>query len=137
TLRAVFSIIGLAPKTSTLFGFFFIEAHDGRLLILADCGVSPEPSPKRLSQIARGAAQAYAFFTGGEAKVAFLSFSTHGSAEHPMVDKVRQAVQIAHNKAPTLMIEGEWQADAALDLFSAQIKGVGKSPMAGQANVLI
>jgi phosphate acetyltransferase len=137
TLRAVFSIVGLAPKVSTLFGFFFIEAHDGRLVLLADCAVSPEPSPKQLANIAVGAAQAYTYFTGGEPKVALLSFSTHGSAEHPFVDRVRQAVQIAHEKAPTLMIEGEWQADAALDFFSARIKGVGDSPMAGQANVLI
>jgi phosphate acetyltransferase len=137
TLRAVFSIVGLAPKVSTLFGFFFIEAHDGRLIILADCAVIPEPSPKQLANIAIGAAEAYVYFTEGKPKVAFLSFSTHGSAEHPMVDNVRQAARIAREKAPSLMIEGEWQADAALDLFTAQIKGVGNSPMAGQANVLI
>jgi phosphate acetyltransferase len=137
TLRAVFSIVGLAPKTSTLFGFFLIEARDGRFVLLADCAVIPDPSPKQLAQIAIGAAQAYMSITGEKAKVAFLSFSTHGSAEHPLVDRIRQAVQVAREKAPDLMGEGEWQADAALDLFSAQIKGVGESPMAGQANVLI
>jgi phosphate acetyltransferase len=115
TLRAVFTIIGLAPKTSTLFGFFLIEARDGRFIVLADCAVSPDPSPKQLAQIGIGAAQAYEFFMDSPAKVAFLSFSTHGSAEHPFVEKVKQAVQIAREKAPTLAIEGEWQADAALD----------------------
>ncbi len=137
TLRAVFSIVGLAPRTSTLFGFFFIEASKGRFVLLADCAVIPDPSPKQLANIAIGAAQAYEFFTGLQPKVAFLSFSTHGSAEHPYVDNVRQALEIAREKAPSLTVEGEWQADAALDPFSAQIKGVGDSPMAGQANVLI
>ncbi len=137
TLRAVFSIIGLAPKASTLFGFFLIEAQRGRFVVLADCAVTPDPSAKQLAHIGIGAAQAYEFFTGDSAKVAFLSFSTKGSAEHPLVDKIRQALEIVHEKAPNLETEGEWQADAALDLFSAQIKGVGNSPMAGQANVLI
>ena len=137
TLRDVLSIIGLAPKVATLFGFFFIEAHDGRFVILADCAVSPDPSPKQLAQIAIGAAQAYTFFTGETAKVALLSFSTHGSAMHPMVDHVHEAVKIAREKAPSLAIEGEWQADAALDVFSARIKGAGHSAIAGQANVLI
>jgi phosphate acetyltransferase len=142
TLRAVFSIIGLAPKTSALFGFFLLEKRlsDGdvrELVLLADCAVVPEPSPKQLAAIAVGAADAYRAFTGGEPRVAFLSFSTAGSAEHPFVDKVRQARDLAREKAPSLQIEGEWQADAALDAFSATIKGVGDSPMAGRANVLI
>jgi len=137
TLRAVFSIIGLAPKTTTLFGFFMIEAQNGQLAVLADCAVSPDPSPKQLAQIGIGAAQAYEFFMNSPAKVAFLSFSTKGSSQHAFVDKVRQALQIARDKAPAFAMEGEWQADAALDRFSAQIKGVGNSPIAGQANVLI
>ena len=137
TLRAIFSIVGLAPKAPTLFGFFLIEARDGRFVILADCAVIPDPSAKQLSQIAIGAAQAFTFYTGAQAAVAFLSFSTKGSAEHASVSKVREAVQMAKKKAPDLLIEGEWQADAALDSFSADKKGVGDSPMAGQANVLI
>lgn len=137
TLRAVFSVIGLAPKTSTFFGYFLIEARDGRFVILADCAVIPEPSPKQLSQIALGAADAYRSLTGEAPKVAFLSFSTHGSAEHPLIDRVRQAVVMARQKAPDVQIEGEWQADAALDAFSAKIKGVGNSPVAGLANVLV
>ena len=57
TLRAVFTIVGLAPKTSTLFGFFLIEAQEGRLVLLADCAVTPEPSPKQLAYIGIGAAE--------------------------------------------------------------------------------
>jgi len=140
TLKAVFSIVGLAPKTSTLFGFFLIQnrsASNNSLVLLADCAVMPEPSPKQLANIAIGAADAYEYFTSEKAKLAFLSFSTQGSAEHAMVNKVREALSMARAKAPELKAEGEWQADAALDAFSANIKGVGQSTMAGQANVLI
>jgi phosphate acetyltransferase len=137
TVRAVFSIIGLAPKATTLFGFFMIEAHDGRLVLLADCAVVPDPSPKQLANIGIGAARAYEFFTGKPAKVAYLSFSTLGSAEHPFVDKVRLALKMAQEREPSILMAGEWQADAALDSFSAHIKGVGDSSMAGQANVLV
>jgi phosphate acetyltransferase len=137
TLRAVFTIVGLAPRTSTLFGFFLIEGQGGRLVLLADCAVTPEPSPKQLAHIGIGAAEAYEFYTGQTPQVAFLSFSTHGSAQHSSVEKVRQALEMARAKAPSLALEGEWQPDAALDLFSAQIKGVGPSSMAGHANVLI
>ena len=142
TIRAVFSTIGLAPRTSTLFGLFLIEPRlqtsgDAPVVILADCAVIPDPSPKQLAQIGLGAAEALSFFTGETPRVAFLSFSTAGSAEHPFVDKIRQAVAAAREKAPQLVVEGEWQADAALDSFSARIKGVGASPMAGRANVLV
>src|SRR5262249_26053788 len=117
TLRAVFTIVGLAPRTSTLFGFFLIERHEGGLVLLADCAVIPDPSAKQLANIGIEAARAYEFFTGQPAKVAFLSFSTAASAEHPKVDLVRQARDMARQKAPDVSIEGEWQADAALDLF--------------------
>ncbi len=137
TLRAVFTIVGLAPKTSTLFGLFLIEGRGGNFVVLADAAVIPDPSPKQLAHIGIGAAQAYEFFTGGKARVAFLSFSTAGSAEHPFVDKVRQALKMAKEKAPHIEMVGEWQADAALDKLTAKIKGVADSPMAGLANVLV
>jgi phosphate acetyltransferase len=142
TLRAVFSIIGLQHGMSTLFGFFLIEKKEsagapGSLVLLGDCAVIPEPSPKQLAQIGIHSAKAYTFFTGDEAKVAFLSFSTHGSAEHPFVEKVRQALAMAREKAPALPMDGEWQADAALDHFTAGVKGVSDSVMAGLANVLV
>ncbi len=141
TLRAIFSVIGLAPKTSTLFGFFLIEKHvasgQGPLVLLADCAVIPQPSPKQLANIAIGAATAYTFFTGDVARVAMLSFSTEGSADHELVNQVKQAVAMAHDKSPDTDIVGEWQADAALDAFSARMKAVGNSPSAGNVNVLI
>src|SRR5262249_16347092 len=137
TLRAVFNVIGLGPQASTLFGFFLIEKRDGPLVLLADCAVLPDPSAKQLSNIAIGAAAAYQFFLSQTPQIAFLSFPTLGSASHPFVDKVREALRMAREKAPTLSMEGEWQADAALDAFTAGVKGAGHSPMAGKANVLI
>ena len=142
TLRAAFSIIGLKHGISTLFGFFLIEKREpvdpqNALALLADCAVIPDPSAKQLSQIGIYGAQAFSFFTQQMAKIAFLSFSTHGSAEHESVTKIREALTLAKAKAPTLMMDGEWQADAALDAFTAGIKGVATSPMAGQANVLV
>jgi phosphate acetyltransferase len=143
TLRAVFNIIGLAPRTSTLFGFFLIEkrpATSGEatgLVLLADCAVIPDPSPKQLCNIGLGSAAAFEFFLQDQPRVAFLSFSTLGSATHPFVDKVREALRMAREKAPQILCDGEWQSDTALDAFTAQIKGASKSLMAGRANVLI
>lgn len=142
TLRAVLSITGVSPRVGSLFGFFLLSprpshAQAPSCVMLADCAVMPEPSAKQLAGVGVHAAQAYRFFTGNEPRVAFLSFSTAGSARHAKADFVREAVRLAREKAPDLPIEGEWQADAALDPFSAGIKGVGSSPMAGKANVLI
>lgn len=141
TLRAAFSIVGLAPKTSTLFGFFLLESRVKRegspLVLLADCAVTPEPSPKQLAAIGVHGAAAYEFFTGDKARVAFLSFSTQGSANHPLTAEVKQALLMAREMSPSLDCEGEWQADAALDAFTAGIKGVGSSALAGKVNVLV
>jgi phosphate acetyltransferase len=142
TLRAVFTIVGLAPDASTLFGFFLLEkigqgTDPSSLVLLADCAVIPDPSAKQLCNIAVGSAAAFQFFLLELPRVAFLSFSTLGSATHPFVEKVRSALKMAREKAPRIAFEGEWQADTALDPFTAVIKGAGESPMAGKANVLI
>jgi len=142
TLRAVFTVIGLSPEASTLFGFFLMENRgpdslSGPLVLLADCAVIPNPSAKQLCNIAVGAAAAYQFFLSESPRVAFLSFSTGGSASHPFVTKVQDALKMARGKAPHVAFEGEWQADTALDPFTASIKGAGESPLAGKANVLI
>src|SRR5258708_31813444 len=138
-LRAVFTVIGLAPDASTLFGFFLLEnkSASGSLVLLGDCAVIPDPSARQLCNIAIAAAAAYQFFMSEQPRVAFLSFSTLGSASHPFVDKVREALRMAREKAPALAVEGEWQADTALDVFTASVKGAGSSPLAGKANVLI
>jgi phosphate acetyltransferase len=138
----VFSVIGLSPNTSTVFGLFLIAGEGSPssgapIVLMADCAVVPNPSAKQLAGIGVGAAEAYRFFLGGDPRVAFLSFSTLGSAQHAMVEKVRSAVALARQQAPSLQLEGEWQGDTALDTFSANIKGAGHSPMAGRANVLV
>lgn len=140
TLRAVFSVIGLAPNTSVLFGFFLMSRRDdasAEPVLLADCAVIPEPSRKQLVQVGVAGAHAYRQLTGYAPRVAYLSFSTHGSAVHPNVEAMRLAADDARQSLPGIPVEGEWQADAALDPFSARIKGVGDSPVAGRANVLI
>jgi phosphate acetyltransferase len=142
TLRAVFTVIGLAPDAATLFGFFLLEKKNPApgtdpVVLLGDCAVIPDPSAKQLANIAVASAGAYRFFVGSEPRVTFLSFSTLGSASHPFVDKVTEALRKAREKTPEISFEGEWQADTALDAFTASIKGAGSSPMAGKANVLI
>jgi phosphate acetyltransferase len=140
TLRAVFNVIGLAPRASTLFGFFLMENRAGEapsLILLADCAVVPDPSAKQLCNIAVGAAEAFRCVLNDSPRVALLSFSTLGSASHPFADKVREALEKAQAKAPGVSFAGEWQADTALDPFTAGVKGAGNSPMAGKANVLI
>jgi phosphate acetyltransferase len=80
----------------------------------ADCAVNPDPTAEQLADIAISSAKNYKAITGEEPKVAFLSFSTKGSAEHPLVDKVRAAVKIMQEKEPNIPSDGELQLDAAI-----------------------
>ena len=110
--------------------------EDG-LLVYADCVVVPCPTAEELAQIAVSAADTARVLCGvEEPRVALLSFSTKGSAKHALVDKVRRAVEIAHELAPELLLDGEMQLDAALVPEVGRSKAPG-SPVAGRANVLI
>lgn len=150
-LRAALWIIGLAPGVKSVSSFFLMicpatpgasvagrgagGSHE-RLLTFADCGVLPDPTAEQLAEIACLAADRHRLLTQQEPHVAMLSFSTRGSAEHPHVTKVREAVALARAKRPDLHIDGELQADAAL------VPDVGKrkasdSIVAGHANVLV
>jgi phosphate acetyltransferase len=105
-------------------------------MIYADCGVVADPSAAQLSEIAIASAQSCRTLLEVEPRVAMLSFSTKGSASHPLVNKVIEATKTAKLRAPELEIDGELQADAAL------IPGVGESKapgstVAGKANILI
>jgi len=106
------------------------------IIIYADGAVHPDPTDKELAEIAVATAHTARAICGFAPKIAMLSFSTKGSAAHPLVDKVVNATRIAKEMAPDLMIEGELQADAALIESIGQKKAPG-SKIAGKANVLI
>jgi len=141
-IRAASLIIGMQEDIKTPSSFFLMEipgfkgGEDGCLLY-ADCAVNIDPTPEQLAEIAIATARSAKWLLGWEPRVAMLSFSTKGSASHPLVDKVIKATQIAKEKAPDILIDGELQADAALVPEVAKRKVKGFSPVAGQANILI
>lgn len=140
-LRPALQIIKTEPGISVVSGAFlmFTKAEqygqDG-LLFFADCAVTPDPTAEQLGQIAVSTGRTARTFTGEEPNVAILSFSSKGSATHPLVDKVIEATEIAKKIDPAMNIDGELQADAAIDMTV----GKGKAPqssVAGKANVLV
>jgi phosphate acetyltransferase len=135
-LRAAIRGVGTAPGTKLVSSFFLMELRDGRVLTYADCGVVPDPSAEELAEIALSAAESHRRLVQEEPRVALLSFSTHGSAEHPRVEKVRRAAAIARAKAPTLALDGELQFDAAW-VPSVAARKAPSSAVAGRANVFV
>lgn len=140
-LRPALQIIKTAPGISVVSGaFLMFTTHkqygkDG-LLVVADCAVTPDPTASQLAEIAVATGRTARALVGEEPQVAILSFSTKGSAKHPMVDKVIEATQLAQKIDPTMNIDGELQADAALVPSVGQQKAPG-SKVAGHANVLV
>jgi len=135
-LRAAIQILGTAPNCNTVSSTFLMILKDGRCLSYGDCGVVPNPTAEQLADIAIASAESHKKLTNEEPIVAMLSFSTKGSAEHELVEKVRKATSIAHKMRPDLLIDGEMQGDAALVPAVAAKKAPG-SNVAGKANVLI
>jgi phosphate acetyltransferase len=140
-LRPAFQYVKTAPGISVVSGAFIMIVPDKTygedgVLLFADGAVHPDPDEKELAEIAVATANTARNIAGFEPKIAMLSFSTKGSANHEMVDKVVSATRIAKEMAPDLMIDGELQGDAALVEAIGQKKAPG-SKIAGHANVLI
>lgn len=135
TVRPAFQIIGTEPGVSRVSGCFIILWR-GRIFLLADCAVNPDPNAEELADIALISADTYKKLIGKIPRVAMLSFSTKGSAEHELVTKVREATRIAKQKKPGLAIDGEMQLDAAIVPEVAKLK-CPKCAIKGDANVLI
>ena len=128
--------VGLADGIATPSSFFIMVPKDGEPLVFADCAVNVDPDAEALADIAIASAGS-AERLGISARVATLSFSTHGSARHERVEKVHRAVEIVQARAPGIAIDGELQADAALVPRVAALKVKSTSDVAGRANILI
>lgn len=141
-LRAAFQVIKPKKGISVVSGAFLMMLPEGspygtdNILVFADCAVVPNPTAPELAQIAVSAAETAKCLAGIDPRVAILSFSTKGSAKHEMVDKVIEATKIAHEMDPTIKLDGELQADAAIVPSVGKSKAPG-SEIAGTANVLV
>lgn len=140
-LRPAFQYVKTLPGVSVVSGAFIMQLPnamfgDNGMMLFADCAVHPNPTASELAEIAVMTARTARSIVGMEPRVAMLSFSTKGSAKHEMVDKVVEATRLAQEMDPTLAIDGELQADAAI-IPGIAAKKAPESKIAGKANVLV
>ena len=140
-LRAAIWCVGTAPGIKTVSSSFYMvvppfRTEEGEVLSFTDASVIPDPTAEQLADIAEAAAVARRSIVGDEPRVAFLSFSTKGSAEAPSVDKMRAALELFRRRRPEVVADGELQVDAALIAGIARRKAPD-SQLAGRANVLV
>jgi phosphate acetyltransferase len=135
-LKAAIQIVGLMKNIKVVSSSFLMILQNGEILTFADCAVIPDPDPEQLASIAISSAKTHQRLVGTEPCVAMLSFSTKGSAKHPLTEKVIQALQLVKELEPSLKIDGELQFDAAYIPEVGNRKAPG-SPVAGKANVFI
>ncbi len=141
TIRPALQIIKTKPGINVVSSCFVMivpdcELGENGMFVFGDCAVNPDPNAAELAEIALSSAENARILCGIEPRVAMLSFSSYGSAKHPNVTKVQEALKIAKEKAPNLKIDGELQLDAAIIPEIGQLKAP-QSEIAGKANVLI
>lgn len=140
-VRAAKYIIGLTDGVTDVSSYFAMlgqrpeYGHHGSF-IFADCGAIIDPDPEVLAGIVIASADTARRLLGCVPAVALLSFSTHGSAHHPRIDKIRKALYIARERAPDLLVDGELQVDAAI-MPEIAARKCPTSPLEGRANVLV
>jgi phosphate acetyltransferase len=135
TVRAALQCIGPAPGIRTVSGAFLM-LHATFLMTFADCAIVVEPTAEQLADIAVAAARTSRQFLQTDPVVALLSFSTKGSAQHPEIEKIREALKLLQQRAPDLAVDGELQFDAAIIPAIGALKAPGSS-VAGRANTLV
>jgi phosphate acetyltransferase len=140
-IRAGLRCIGMAPDVGIVSSAFYMLLREPApvgfsVLSFADAGVVPDPTPAQLAEIAEQTARARRLIVGDEPRVAFLSYSTHGSAGGASVDRVREALGLFRQRCPEIAADGELQVDAAL-IPDIAVTKAPDSPIRGDANVLI
>ncbi len=135
-VRAALKTVGMRQGVDLVSSCFLMILEHRGPVVFADCAVVPEPDAAQLATIARTSAHTFHELTGDTPRIAMLSFSTHGSASHASVDKVRTATELVRQAEPDLVVDGELQFDAAF-VEEVGLRKAPGSPVAGQANVFV